>query len=56
MYADEASIGGEYDPDMTRLKQTPRSSRTNSAETGLSAAQKKSPLSERASNYFLGGE
>jgi hypothetical protein len=43
MYADEASIGGEYDPDMTRLKQTPRSSRTNSAETGLSAAAKKKP-------------
>jgi hypothetical protein len=43
MYADEASIGGEYDPDMTRLKQTPRSSRTNSAEAGLSETAKKKP-------------
>jgi hypothetical protein len=53
MYADESSIGGEYDPDMTCLKQAPGSSRTNSAESGLSAAEKKARSVSGLKTIFL---
>jgi hypothetical protein len=67
VYADEPSIRKEYDPDMTHLKQTlghhermrlrsvyQRSPAGMEKVCGKSI--KKSPLLERASNYFLGGE
>ena len=55
VYADGPSIGRECDLTMTQIKPAPLLS--EHSRMGLvGQGKKKSPLVERASNYFLGGE
>jgi hypothetical protein len=56
VYADKPSIGSECDWDMTQLKQKPVHRERMQLRSVCQKWIKKSPLEERASNYFLGGE
>jgi hypothetical protein len=56
VYAGEASIGWEYDLNVTQLKRNVIDGERLQLCPVTRYGQKKSPLAWRASNYFLGGE